>query len=296
MKKEKENFTVSAAAGDDKGNGSGENERIAEDAPFDLAEAWQAYERLKPRLAAVPASEVQGFKANVPKAVSNAVRIIRSFNRDKAGFAPLFAAGVIKAEELEDLPDRVMALWHADIRLRRAMDSAGSLPELLPEAKALQQKLRKNALFLWGKDNGLGSVLSEIRRGRSRLDTADDLAALADLFEGRWAEAENCCGITKADIEAAKALSILLVDALNTTVDTSESSYWRDQRDRAGTYLNDGVVSIRLAAMMTFKSKPDVLKDYPGLFTGKRMRRNPKEPSRSTSAPVQGNEATRNPV
>jgi len=263
-----------------------ENGKTQEEAPVDSTDAWQAYERLKPKLAAMPANAVQRFRANVPKAVANAFKLIRSFDEGKALFAPLFSTGLFKAEELEDLNDRAMALWHSDIKLRQAMSPAGSLPELLKQAKALQKKLRKNALFLWSDNGSLNAVLSEIRRGRSRLDTADDLAALASLFESRWPEAENNCGLKKADIEAARTLSIQLVNALNSTVNTSEAAYWRDQRDRAGVYLFDGIRTVRIAAMMVFKSNPDALAAYPALCSVKKTKREPKESNPAPDSPV----------
>ena len=291
MRKESDKTTLAMVQGAETGPepGAGADNGDAEETPIDATKAWQSYERLKSKLEAIPASSVQQFRANVPKAISNAFKVIRSFERDRERFEPLLGLAVFKAEDLEDLADRPMALWHADIKLRQALERVGDLGDVLETGRVLQRKLRKNALFLWSEDAGLQGVITGIRRGRGKLDLADDLAALADLFESRWAEVENRCGLEKADIEAGKVLSIRLIEKLNASAVSAEATAWRDQRDRAGEYLVRGIRAVRHAAAMLFDQSSGLSDSYPSLYAGRR-------PHRPSKAPAPAQQPTPPPV
>jgi len=279
--------TNSRAAGVANDQADGRQGDRAEENDFGVADARLAYERIRPRLGAIPASAVRRFRANVPQSVANAFRAIRSFNQDRPLFDAQFSPGRVNLKDLEDLPDRAMALWYADVMLRQAMDpDAGVMQALLKEGKALQKKLRIAAAYIWRGNGGLSGVLSDIRQGRSRLDVADDLASFANLFENRWTEAEGKCDVAKADIDAAKSLSVRMMDAVNRRTGSIEAATWRLDRDRAGMYLFEGVRTLRLAATVVHQGDRDALKNYPALFSIQRPRRKEKESDAPSSPPA----------
>jgi len=269
--------TTSTTAGNGNGQGQGANGKPAEENAFEVADARLAYERVLPKLEAIGASEIQRFKANVPRAVANTFQVVRCFAKERPLFEAVFAPGKLNLADLDDLPDRAMALWYSDIMLRQALDPDTGLKALVQQGRTLQRKLRNAALYLWRGNGNLSGILTDIRQGRSRLDSADDLAALANLFENRWTEADGRCDIARTDIDDAKNLSVRILEAANRSFGSSEALFWRGQRDRAGTYLYRGMKTVRLAATIVHQQNPEALKRYPGLFSGRKAHRRESE-------------------
>ena len=247
-----------------------------------LAEFQGGKEKLEivmPKLQAMNGSEVRQFNLSVPATTSASIRIWQSYLADKAQFLSTFTPKGFDAEGIEDFPLRTAALWYADVQLGQAINPSGGMPqEIISRAKPMHQKLAKAALYLWSDHETLGPVVADIRQGAGHLDMAGDLTRYAVLFQENWSAAEGNCEVTPSDLNEAKQLSTLMLEALTAAPEGTVSEL-KDLRARAGEYLRRGADQIRTAAEYIFRDDPTALSRYPSLHQIK-------YPSRSRSRPA----------
>lgn len=218
-------------------------------------------------LMAYDKGEVRQFNISVPSAVPHAMKLYKSFLHDKDRFVAIFRDDAFDVLAYDNLPTRVGALWHADILLNQAISPVADVAKLVEESKRLYKKLARAALYLWGDDGELAKVVASIRAGSGFMDQADDLARYAVLFTENWADAKGNCNVTLEDVEAARAYSVKILNAMTEKSDSSVSDL-RDLRNRAGEYLRRAVDDIRDAALYVFRKDNDVNERYPSLFAG----------------------------
>jgi hypothetical protein len=221
----------------------------------------EALDRLTPTLEALPAPGSQALRMNIPLAVANCMQVATSYQRDREMFEATFKADRVGVEDSQDLADRARALWQADLNLRTSEAGTTELHDLLEEATALRQILLQAAGYLWDRD----PAVRAIRTGRGHLDTTDDLAALATLFQQRWEEARGQTRVKEQDLARADELANLMIVALRRS-GVERRQKLGDLRRRAASHAMAGVEAIRLAAAVVFRDQPETLEDYPSFF------------------------------
>jgi hypothetical protein len=214
-------------------------EAISGLAPTELE---QALDQLRPILLGIPADEVRRLRTNPTYAVAVCMRVAVAFERDRARFASGFMPELFDVTRYDDLTQRALALWQADIRFHRVKGGEGAAAAALERAKY------------------------------SKLGIADDLAALVDLFREQWEFAEPNCRITEQDLEEAAELSQQVIRSSTTTARSEEVEEVLDLRNRAAEHLRRGVDDVRAAASFVFRDDPESLASYPSLFAQRRKR------------------------
>jgi len=257
---------------------------------FDLVDISESFEKQKAVIEAVTDEEVQALPLNAVTVVGNAFRVARSFLKDKELFSKYLQKDIFDPAKYEDLPDAAKAFLYACFKLKQAQSGNAELRALLEEARPLQTKLLKAAVYLWGNDPVLGGVIAGIRSGRSRKDMAHDIGNMAALFEEQWERVKNRCEISEDDIEKAHRVSLRLIELLRSDCSETETAKWRSLREKAGTYLKRSVEEIRRAAGFMFKNHPTEMERYPSLYAGRRTNRpsrsHPAEPSATLPQPT----------
>lgn len=239
--------------------------------PADDAELYPdaraALEALRPTLEALPRERVHAFRARVSRAVPHALRLARSYRQDRARFVETFKRAVFEPERYDDIELRALALWAAEADLRVLLDAERKLPSLIAEATPVRQKLLRAAEYLWGSEPRTAARVAAIRAGSGYADLADDLNNLVALFESELAYALANSAVRKADLAQARRLSVAIARLLDGD-DPSDSSVnnRRELRDRAGSYLTEGINEVRRAAAYIFHHTPERLEAYPSLF------------------------------
>jgi hypothetical protein len=232
----------------------------------------EALDQLSPLLLAIPADDVRTLRVNPTYAVAICLRVAAALEQDRELFAQHFSPEKFDLADYDDLAGRGLALWQANILLQRAKGTITASTVVYEQCKALRLKLLEAAEYLYSDHPELGSVVADIRSGHGKLNITDDLAALVNLFQDQWDDAEPNCRITEDDLEAATELCMQMI--LASTIQTFSEVVHdaRDLRNRAAEYLRRGVDDIRAAAGFVFRNDPEALESYPGLFSGRKRR------------------------
>lgn len=255
--------------------------------PPDLPGAKEALERLRPKLLAIPVSELRPWRFDAPTTVSKALKIAHAFAEDRPRFEATFKVAAFQPADFEDLELRAKALWQADVDWRQRVEKEKELPKLLAAAGPLKRKLFRAADYLWGEDDEAGLIIAEIRSGTGYLDLADDLMALANLFDARWGEVAGRTLVEEEDLGEARAIATAIAAAYGGNPHDPDAESLRDLRTRAFHYLYTGVEEVRAAAAYVHRNDPVRLADYPSLFAWRRRRKSaPSAPPQEERTPA----------
>lgn len=175
-------------------------------------EGGAALARVGAEIKALPFEETRRITVHVPLAsmmVLGALPKMRVFR--EAMIAELVSPPI---EALDKLHDYALAAAHAHACLLLQDDGETRVRALLAEASPMRERLLLSAELLANFGLLDGRIVADIRRGTGRLDTAQDLSALATLFLGAWSAIASKTPFTRADIERAAELGGLLLEAL----------------------------------------------------------------------------------
>jgi hypothetical protein len=175
-------------------------------------EAAAAFERVRADVEALPASEMVRITAHVPTVVSIAIGALPNLEAAREQIArqlPFF-----DLSELDKLPAYTRALYHAYLLTLPSADAQAGLQTLLTEAAPLRERLLVVAEGLVHFDLADRERVASIRRGNGHLDTANDLVALAHLFQSTDSSVLARTLLTTAEIERASELGWAIVSAL----------------------------------------------------------------------------------
>ena len=225
----------------------------------------ETLEKLLPILLALDTAAVRRFTMTVPEAVASGIRIWRSYLADKADIVTSFTKKGFDPEAVVDLPDRVSALWQADVRLKQARDPESAMEELLASAVPLHAKLARAAKYLFEDDENIWPVVADIRKGSGHMDRANDLARYSELFREHWETAAGNCNVSNQDLADAQSISTKILSAY-TEASESKLKELSNIRNRAGEYLCQAVDAIRDAAAYHYRTDPNAMDRYPSLF------------------------------
>jgi hypothetical protein len=239
---------------------------------FEPAEAESALEALTPTLEAIPPDEVRRFPVNATAAVGLGLAFGEAFAEDRERFAAALQPEEFDPADYDDLGQRAMAFWQADIQVRQELNKESPLKALLAEGKPLRSKLLGSAEFLWAEHPELGDVVAGIRKGQGHQDMADDLGALHELFSDHWDKAVNQCPVTLEDVARAKVVGAEMLQAMSPSR-SKELDEAKDTRRRAAEHLRRGLEEVRAAALYVFRNDEAKIERYPSLFILRRKHR-----------------------
>jgi hypothetical protein len=238
---------------------------------FQPDEAQSALMMLWHDLLAIPVSEVRPFKVSATDAVGLGLAYASAYAEDRPRFAGTFDPDAFDPADYDDMADRAMAFWQADIHMRRELNSDGPFRTKVLEAKPLRIKLMKAATYLWGEDPELGDVVAAIRKGQGYRDKADDLGSLAALFTEQWADAEGRCDVTVEDLARAEELGAGILEAMSPG-QAQVIGDARVMRLRAAEHLRRGLEDLRDAARYVFRKDRAMMERYPSLFVRRKKK------------------------
>jgi hypothetical protein len=204
--------------------GSGEGD------PLPITSAHEAaFARVLPEIAALPREEARPFTVHVPSAAMLGLGSLPKMLAFREAMIATLVAPPLEA--LDKLNDYALTAVRAYAYLALRDDGETRVRTLLAEASPLRERLLASAELLVTFGLLDAKKVAAIRRGTGRLDTAQDLLALARLFLGAWPSLASKTPLTRAEIERADALGDLLVTALGCQQQGTDGSDEPDELD-----------------------------------------------------------------
>jgi hypothetical protein len=261
------------------------------------SEGKKILEDMKPTLLAIPEDEIRTSKAGAMKAVQCGFSYSNALVDDKPAFLAELSSKSRVVPILDDIRNRAVAFWIAQILLRRCENELVlPIKQLLLESESLRERLLESLKYLWRKDAIKRALLKDISAGRSRIDKADDLARLNMIFNDHWTNLNGRCDVEKDDVERSRDLSEQLLSALSGPQEI-ELYEVQDLRNRAYEHLRRGIDDIRHAAKFVFRDQPRRLKRYPLLHSlGRKKRAAKPAPPPATETPIEQPEPNEEPT
>lgn len=208
----------------------------------DSKSAKKAFDRCAPALAALAESEVMTPNVDAQAAAVVALGAFELLAKPDARkkIMAMAKGDVVALPMLDGLRDAAWATWYARHRLLQAdaTHSGAALPVLLvDDAMQIRARMLKTLEYHLEGDSDAMAMVSGIRSGGGHLDLANDLAALADMYEKHKAAlASDTKNYRKADAKAARKASITILKLLGAN-ESTEQEKWRDAQARSFTLL-----------------------------------------------------------
>lgn len=220
-------------------------------------EAAEAYARTEAEIEALDDKQVREVSTDVPMAVSLALGALAEIESLLPEMSDVFKKPPKK--EIERLRDRALALLFA--HLRWAPRGAKALEAELEEARVLREQLLAAADAHVKFEHIDADSVDAIREGSGHLDRANDLIALAALFEANWDALKGHTMVTVAQLERASLLGTQLVIELGAKVLGTGGAKHRlklaNRRHRAFTLFMNDYEEIRAAVAYVRRQEKD---------------------------------------
>lgn len=177
--------------------------------PGSAIEAAEAFARITKDIEALPAERVGRVTTDVPMAVSLALGAWPQLEALLPEMTKIFKKP--PKAEIDRLRARALGLLYTHLLYS---PPSNSLDADLEEARLLREQLlaAADAHALYGQIDA--ASIAKIREGSGHLDRANDLIALAAVFDAAWPVISEKTPVTDAQIDRAAALGTQLVAAL----------------------------------------------------------------------------------
>jgi hypothetical protein len=263
----------------------------------EMTSAREAFEALRGEIEGLDAADVASAHVDVQLAAAVAHSVVQ---RDattparRAEFERLGKAGFYEPEALDRLPRIALAAWYARQQQvgRASRASAASVPEaVLREGQQLRGAMLRVLEHWLDDDADVASDLVMIRSGTGYQDLANDLEALAELYER--AEVRKVIGgdhkhYRASDATDARRVARGIFQGLGLSQE-GDAKRWLELTLRAWTLLFDGYEDHRAAGTFVFRKREAVAVTYPSLISSVRSapsRRAAESPDESPDEPV----------
>ena len=263
-----------AKVSDEVGAGGGEAESA-----FGLDEAAAAFEALRGELEAAGNAEVPATRVDMQRAAAVAHGVARRDAQParRAAFVRLAAGGFYDLATLERLPGLALAAWYARAQQleRRALGSRARVTEaIVVEARGLRSRMAR-VLGHWLDDRAdVAALLAFVRQGAGHLDLANDLRALADLYDRADVApviAHDGRHYRAGDPGDARRLAHALFTGQG-LAPGRDAQHWTSLAHRAFSLLSRAYEAHRRSGVYIFEASEDVARTYPALVTAARAR------------------------
>ena len=168
--------------------------------PTSLAKAFRAVEH---EIAAVPDHRLIRINLNIPSAIQIGLGALERIQELLPDLAQLPDYDLPRVRELGTYAG---AALFAHLQAQQPERGLPRLQSLLQDAVPLRACLLAGADALVAVGSMDAEQVAAIRKGRGHADTANDLSALATLYEERWDELKGRTAVTRAMVRRAAAL------------------------------------------------------------------------------------------
>lgn len=194
--------------------------------------AEEAFVLAKPAIDAVPSDALVVINLDIPEVVSATLGVLSRIRalRPELARLPDFDLDLVDHLELYAL-----AAWHAHLEAQRPGGRA-AVQVLLEEATTLRLDLLREAESLVSRGVFEGSAVAAIRAGQGHVDMANDLVALATLYQKGWKLIAGRSFVTEAEVERAARLGSELLLAIGRREHEREAPHSAAGLTRARAY------------------------------------------------------------
>lgn len=262
--------------------------------PLSPHPAEAAFNALRERLDALPVSEVTqpNFNLQEGAVVALAADALLREPGARAKVEALGNAGLADTGLLDGLATVARAAWFVrhKLSLAEGTHSDASLPQkLVAEVTEVRKRMLKTLSYQLEDDADAQRMLAAIREGSGYLDAANDLLALAKMYDDYEEQIKNDSkNYVATDAETARGLTDKVIATLGGPT-TPESQRWRNYQARAFTLLHKHhTEAVRVGRFLLYYADGEAL--FPTIFAavrspGRRQQSQPAAPAPVPRAP-----------
>ncbi len=257
-------------------------------APYEEAKAHQAWKTAESDARALSASDIGVINANPASAAFQAMKVYRAASEQ--GVFARFSRLPPEEFDIGHVGRQKTYGWALLYVQRKATgesmrsSSAQVPPKIVSAALELRRGMIKVVDYHLGDDPVIANELTGIRAGSGHVDTANDLAELADLYETHYALLSLDKRHFRAqDTAEARRLSDAIYDHLGRSAEIRE---WLEARNRVFALLKRSHAEVLAAASFLFRNEPHQLARFPSLYTAP-AKPKPFSPAEPPSAPAE---------
>jgi hypothetical protein len=216
-----------------------------------------SFQAVRPRFAAIPLDSLIQVNIDLQVASVFALGVGRIVTEPdvRARFTKLARTGEYDDACVDDLTEIAQAAWYVRHRflLTSAIQSAARISaDLLDEATTQRARMLTMADYWLGDDIALSTELAAIRAGAGYQDLANDLIALASLFDRNTKALTQDRKLYRAsDATTANRLAGAILQQLGASA-TQEQSEWSGMQHRAWTLLLTTYEEVRRGGLFLF--------------------------------------------
>lgn len=228
---------------------------------LDPAEAEAAFRSIERRLVKIGPGAALDATIDVDAAVRTALAAAAILGEPevRGRILALAASGAIDQTEIDDLPVAARAAWHADRKLQSVLAARPEpvVPESLLEEAASRRTRMLEILeqSLAADKPDVARQLAVLRNGQGYLDVANDLIALAAMFDvHRNALAASSAGVLPTDAKTARKTAEQLL-VLVGGAGSAEREVWKRHRARTFALLLKVYEDVRRTGRFLFSGE-----------------------------------------
>jgi hypothetical protein len=238
--------------------------------------AEEAFVLAKPAIDAVPRDALVVINLDIPEVVSATLGVLSRIRALRPGLARLPDFDLDLVDHLETY---ALAAWHAHLEAQRPGGRA-AVQVLLEEATTLRMALLREAESLVHRGVFEGNAVAAIRVGQGHVDVANDLVALATLYEKGWKLIAGRSFVTEADVDRAARLGSELLLAIGRREHEREAPHSAAglTRARAYTLFAQAYEEVRRGVSYLRWYRGDAESIAPTLYRIRAPRKAPKKP------------------
>ena len=239
--------------------------------------AQDAFESLRGEIEALPGDDTDAVRVNVQlaAAIAHSVAVRDREPARSKELARLERGGFYDVARVDRVAQLALAAWFAHARQlsRIAVATGAAVPEaVLKDAQQRKARMFRVLEYWVGDDPEIEVELAAIRTGTGYQDLANDLEALAELYQ-REGVREAIAGDGKnyrADDVAAARKNVQAIFAGLGLAEDSDAKTWTDNTARAWTLLSREYEELRRCGTFIFGQSEDVSETYPSLVAAVR--------------------------
>ena len=229
-------------------------------------DAAEAFGRVEAEVLGMDEDEVGRVTADIPFAASIALGALQNLRKLRERFVAAFTDPPLT--ELDRLGDYALAALYAHLRARAPTYDQEQMQVLMEEARPLREQLLVAAEMYAAFAVIDAEVVAGIRAGKGHLDLAQDLLALATLYNANWSQMQGS-PVTAEMVQRSGTLGFELLQGLGArTVGEAEQEPeigWAERRARAFRLLVRAYGELRHATAYVRRHEGDAAQYAPSL-------------------------------
>lgn len=234
--------------------------------------AADAFAKIEPELAALTPEELTPITVDVSAAVTAVLAAAPKILAHRDEIVEQLPLHPIA--QIDELETYAHGAWYAHLLHTYANGSPEAAKTMIDEAQKLREDLLVAAEALAHRGMLDADAVAKIRKGQGHADTANDLTALAQLFQSSWSKVSSKTAVEKTEVDRAAELGPAVMVAIAVRKHGAKSTDTEGQRTRAFALLARAYDGCRRALAYLRWSEGDADTIAPSLFK-KRAGRKP---------------------